>query len=164
MARLARLLRLIRLGKNLAVLDSLYLMTTSIRHSAKFLMWAILLLGLIQMLFALVLGQVLHQSYFNNDHWSYEDRRAVYKYFGTFSRGMLSMFELTMGNFPPIAWTLAEKVSEWFILVCLIHKFVVGFAIIGCVNAVFTQETFKVALHDDYILKMHKERADRDWA
>merc|ERR1719421_2562756 len=97
-------------------------MTTSIKSSMKFLVWASCLLAVIQMLFALVVGQYLHQSYFYNSRYSYEDQRAVFRYFGTFSRGMLSMFELTMGNFPPIAWTLSEKVSEWFILFCLLHK------------------------------------------
>merc|ERR1719375_1397961 len=164
LVRLGRLLRLIRLAKNLVVLDALYLMTTSIRGSVKFLAWACILLVVLQMLFALLLSQVLHESYFNQPQYSYEDRQAVYRYFGTFSRAMLSMFELSMGNFPPIVWLLSEKVTGWFVLFCLMHKLTVGFAVIGVINAVFIQETFKVANQDNYILMLQRERADANFA
>ena len=114
----------------------------------------------VQTLFALLLNQIIHGSYCNNSQYSYEDRQAVYHYFGTFSRAMLSMFELSMGNFPPIVWLLSEKVTSWFILFCLLHKLTVGFAVIGVINAVFIQETFNVANQDHYILRLQRERAD----
>eukprot|EP00971_Amphidinium_carterae_P103004 2038756-Amphidinium_carterae.1 len=32
-----------------------------------------------------------------------EARMAVYEYFGTFSRSLLSLFEMTLANWPPVA-------------------------------------------------------------
>jgi len=52
-------------------------------------------------------------------------------------------------------------VTEWFIDVCLLHKFTVGFAVIGVINGVFIQETFRVAAGDDHIMMHSKERAAR---
>jgi hypothetical protein len=164
LARLARLLRLARLVRTIKAFDSLILMTTAIKGSVKFLGWACILLLVLQMLFALLLNQMLHESYFSQSQYSYEDRQAVYRYFGTFSRAMLSMFELSMGNFPPIVWLLSEKVTSWFILFCLLHKLTVGFAVVGVINAVFIQETFKIANQDNYILKRQRERADAAFA
>jgi len=80
-------------------------------------------------------------------------------YFGTFARAMFTMFECTLGNYGPIARALIENVSPWFMVGCLIHKLFIGFAILGVINGVFIQETFKVASYDDHILLMQKKRA-----
>ncbi|CAE7232127.1 Scn11a, partial [Symbiodinium pilosum] len=52
-------------------------------------------------------------------------------------------------------------VSEWWILPCLLHKLTVGFAVIGVINAVLMQETFKVAYLDDTVMVREKMRAMR---
>jgi len=72
---------------------------------------------------------------------------------------MLSMFEITLGNWPPIARLLCEEVSEWFTLLCLVHKLTLGFAVLGVINGVILQETFKVAQTDDIIMLRHKKKA-----
>mmetsp|Transcript_69102 Transcript_69102/g.130252 ORF Transcript_69102/g.130252 Transcript_69102/m.130252 type:complete len:188 (+) Transcript_69102:2-565(+) len=83
----------------------------------------------------------------------------MYAYFGTCSRCMLSMFEIALGNWPPIARLLQEEVSEWFSLVCVVHKVTIGFAVIGVINGVILQETFKVAQTDDTIMLRQKKKA-----
>ena len=40
---------------------------------------------------------------------------------------MLSMFELTLGNWPPVTRLLSEEVTEWFMLICIAHKLTIGF-------------------------------------
>jgi len=159
LVRLSRLLRLLRLARHLVFMDALYMMTTAIKGCMVFLAWGCVLLLVIESVFALLLCQILHERYFSSASHSDADKQAVFRYFGTFSRAMLSMLELTMANWPPIVWLLSEKVSEWFMLVCVLHKLTVGFAVIGVVNAVFMQETFKVASHDDHLMRMQKERA-----
>merc|ERR1712232_520971 len=42
---------------------------------------------------------------------------------------------------------------------CIILKLIVGFAVVGVINAVFMQETFKVANTDDHIMVRMKQRA-----
>jgi len=69
------------------------------------------------------------------------------------------MFELTLANWPPVTRLLAEEVSEWFMVFCLIHKLTLGFAVIGVINGVILQETFKVASTDDMIMVRQKQRA-----
>merc|ERR1719482_616187 len=69
------------------------------------------------------------------------------------------MFELTLANWPPVARLLSEELSEWFMLICVIHKLTIGFAVIGVINGVILQETFKVASTDDHIMVRQKRQA-----
>merc|ERR1711865_467181 len=107
---------------------------------------------------ALLLTQGLHASVFTSasiadlSEEEMEGRRELYKYFGSFSRCLLSMFELTLANWPPVTRLLQEEVSEWFMPICLIHKLTIGFAVVGVINGVILQETFKVASTDGMIM------------
>merc|ERR1712241_950747 len=61
LARLARLLRLLRLIKKIRLLDSLYLMYTSMCGSFAVLLWSVIVLALVQMLLALFLQSLLEK-------------------------------------------------------------------------------------------------------
>jgi hypothetical protein len=145
-------------------LDVLYIMATAIRGLGRILFWAIVLLAMLLFTCALFLTQFLHASYFDNvsaaslDEKDLETHQKMFAYFGTFTRCVLSMFELTLANWPPVTRMLSEEVSEWFTLLCLIHKLTIGFAVIGVINGVILQETFKVAATDDYIMVRQKKR------
>merc|ERR1719356_560904 len=91
----------------------------------------------------------------------YHKRMEVFQFFGTFARTMLTMFELTLGNWMPPCRALVENVSEWYLLFNLAHKMVIGFSVVSVITGVFIQETFKVATTDDKIMLMQKERAQR---
>jgi hypothetical protein len=71
------------------------------------------------------------------------------------------MYELTMANYPPVARLLTEEVSNWFMLPCLLHKLTLGFAVVGVINGVILQETFKVAASDDAIMIRQHQRAEQ---
>ena len=45
-------------------------------------------------------------------------------------------------------------------LLCVFHKLTVGFAVIGVINGIFVQETFKAAASDDNIRVRQKQKAD----
>lgn len=169
--RLARLLRLLRLARKAQGFESLYLMTTAMRGSGSILLWAVVMLGAIQVFCALALNQVITMSYFEKDTSrmsadelaDYVEHRAVlFTYFGTFSRSLLSCFEMTVGNWVPIARHLVEKVSEWFMIVSLAHKMMIGYAMVGIINGVFIQETFKVAATDDQLMLQRKATASKN--
>mmetsp|Transcript_80106 Transcript_80106/g.226745 ORF Transcript_80106/g.226745 Transcript_80106/m.226745 type:complete len:545 (+) Transcript_80106:2-1636(+) len=161
LARLARLLRLIRLVRNIQGFDALYLLTTAIRGSFSILMWTAALLFFIQMLGALLLNQFLFEFYFGDESRPEAQRREVWTYCGTFTRSFYAMFEITLANWPTVGRALAENVSEWFMLLSVVHKLTIGFAVIGVINGVFMQETFMVASSDDVIMLRRKERAAR---
>jgi len=163
--RLFRLARLVRLIRFLEHLEALYVMTTAIGGLSRTLGWAIFLLTVMLLTCDLFLVQLLQATYFSDVNPSeftnaqLERHQEMYEYFGTSTRCMLSMFEITLGNWPPIARLLCEEVSEWFTLLCLVHKLTLGFAVLGVINGVILQETFKVAQTDDIIMLRHKKKA-----
>jgi len=110
-----------------------------------------------------VLSQVLQGTFFNEpieglSSEELEKRRKIYEYFGSFTRCLLSMFELTLANWPPVTRLLSEELHEVYSLLCVIHKLTIGFAVIGVINGVIMQETFKVASTDDTIMLRQKKK------
>jgi len=157
--RLFRLVRLFRLLETLEGLDALYIMTTAIKGMKRVLMWAVVLLLVMLTTVALFLSQILHAYYFKEISSNPEKQQKLYEYFGSFTRCLLSMFELTLANWPPVTRLLAEEVTEWFMLICVIHKLTIGFAVIGVINGVIMQETFQVAATDDMLMVRRKQRS-----
>merc|ERR1719242_1052247 len=109
---------------------------------------------------ALVLQQFL-ESYVQDESNPEDRRMEVFKFYGSFARTMLTMFEITLGNWMPPCRALVENVSEWYMLFSLAHKLVIGFSVVSVITGVFIQETFKVATTDDKIMVMSKERASK---
>jgi len=158
LARLARLVRMIRLARTMKGFDALHLMATVLFGSGQVLAWACAFLFVIQLMLALVLNYLLLE-YFEDPAEPKENRRLVYQYFGSTSRAIVSMFEITLGNWPPVCRLLTENVSEWFGLFAVVHKMTIGFAVVGVINGVFMKETFKVAETDDIIMVRQKQKA-----
>jgi len=146
-------------------LDVLFIITTAIRGMNQILVWSVALLAVMLMTQALFLTQVLHASIFSEDSLAKlsekerVDIHVLFEYFGSFSRCLLSMFELTLGNWPPVTRILQEQLTEWFMPICLLHKLTIGFAVVGVINGVILQETFKVASTDDMIMMRQRKRA-----
>merc|ERR1712007_302816 len=88
-------------------------------------------------------------------------RRQIFKNFGTYSRTMITMMELTMGNFMPVCTLLIEHVDEMYGHLVLVYKMAVGFAVISVIRGVFLHETFKAASSDDELMVMQKNRAQK---
>jgi hypothetical protein len=158
LARLARLLRLLRLIRNIRLFASLYLITSAMCASFSVLLWSVVVLVLVQMLLALFLHALL-EPYILDEQKPEAARLQIFKFYGTFSRCMLTMFEMTLGNWMPPCRALVENVSEWWMLFSLAHKTVIGFSVVAVITSVFIQETFKAATSDDRIMIMGKERA-----
>merc|ERR1712046_20720 len=104
------------------------------------------------------------EPYINDPDVDLERRTEVFMYYGSFGRNMLTMFEVTLGNWMPPCRALVENVGEQFIIFFLIYKLVIGFSVLSVISGVFIQETFKVATQDDRIMMMHKERARKTHA
>merc|ERR1712224_558435 len=113
--RLARLLRLLKLVRTIKGFDALYIMTTAMKGSTTVLLWSALLLIIVQVMIAMTL-QTLLEAYMTNDQDNADARREVFKFYGTFSRTMLTMFEITLGNWMPPCRALVENVGEgWMV-------------------------------------------------
>jgi len=119
------------------------------------------------MTLALILTQFLQSLFFQDVDANelgpveLERYRKLFEYFGTFTRAFLSFFELTLANWPPVTRLLSEELSEWFTMLCLAHKLTIGFAVVGVINGVILQETFKAAANDDVIMVRQKRRAEK---
>jgi len=85
-------------------------------------------------------------------------RWAIFDYFGTFTRSMLSMFEITLGNWIPITRLLVDNVSEWYMGGFICYKVTVSFAVVKVITGVFMHETFKVASGDDDLMIVNQAR------
>jgi len=161
LTRLVRLLRLLRLVKTIQGFDSLYLMTASIRSSLSALGWSSALLFIGELMMALILQVVLEEYYLKDETIALEDRIHVYEYFGTFSRSLLSMFEMMFGNWYNITRMLVTYVSEWFMIYGVAHQLFLGFAVVEVITGIFFHETFKVASMDDAIMMAQKTRQNK---
>jgi len=157
-ARLGKLLRLLKLVRTLKNLDHLFLMTTTLKSSMNVLFWAFVLVFTLQTMCAFLTNQIVVAFYLEDDSNDFDARREVFEYYGTFTRSMFTMFEITLGNWGPVARILVRHVSPWFMLFTLIHKLIIGFAIIGVINGIFIQETFRTAACDDHLLVLRTER------
>eukprot|EP00438_Fugacium_kawagutii_P023475 Skav220971 [mRNA] locus=scaffold1928:552576:561785:- [translate_table: standard] len=109
--RLSRLMRMVRLVKIFEQCDALYLMLTSIRASFAALAWSSALLLLIQMMLALAMVTIV-EPYFTNPT----------------ATGVAT--EITLGNFVPVTRLMMQDVSEIYVVFALIHKLVIGFAVV----------------------------------
>merc|ERR1719190_78887 len=69
------------------------------------------------------------------------------------------MFELTFANWPPVSRLLAEQVHSSFMVFAVLYKLTLGFMVLGVINGVFMQETFKAAALDDNLMIRQKARA-----
>jgi len=124
------------------------------------LWWSGLLLTLLQVVVALVVNSTLVFWYFDGEG-DVEERKLVFEYWGSFSRSILTTFEITLADFPHPTRLLVEYVSEWFMIFFIVHKLTIGFAVIAVINGVFLQETLAVASNDDQLMIRQRVRAKK---
>eukprot|EP00929_Paragymnodinium_shiwhaense_P079860 TRINITY_DN41628_c0_g2_i1.p1 TRINITY_DN41628_c0_g2~~TRINITY_DN41628_c0_g2_i1.p1 ORF type:complete len:585 (-),score=90.57 TRINITY_DN41628_c0_g2_i1:50-1804(-) len=157
LARLGRLLRLLRFAKTFQVFDVLHLLIRSMVACLSALMWSVLCLALVMMATTIFMIYML-QSTIHNESLPLEERLKLYRYFGTFTNGLFSLYELTMANWVPIARTVVENAGDGYMVFFIIYRTIVGFAVLKVVTAIFNAETFRVLQSDDDIMLLHKER------
>ncbi|CAE8590599.1 unnamed protein product [Polarella glacialis] len=155
--RVGRSLRMIRTSK---VLDSLQLILKCITSSGSILFWSLCVFFVVQCIAGMLISMLVKEFLMDTSR-SVEARIQVFRYYGTFSRTILTMFEVLFANWAPACRVLTDNVSEWFGLVFIIYRCLVGFAILNVVNAVFVQSTMKVAAQDDDLMIIMKEKEQR---
>eukprot|EP00931_Biecheleriopsis_adriatica_P061109 TRINITY_DN36731_c0_g1_i1.p1 TRINITY_DN36731_c0_g1~~TRINITY_DN36731_c0_g1_i1.p1 ORF type:complete len:531 (+),score=115.78 TRINITY_DN36731_c0_g1_i1:158-1750(+) len=155
LAKLARALRVMRLTK---VLESLHLLLKCIKASVGVLFWSLCVLGIIQCIAGMIISQIV-KPYLDDWNIEPEERRKVFRYYGTFTKTLLTMFEVLFANWAPACRILVDNVSDSFIAVFIFYRCLVGFAILNVVNAVFIQQTMKVAQADQEHIIEQKQKA-----
>merc|ERR1712137_885311 len=152
-----RFLRFMKLLKKSEVFDSLRLLTRSLISCIPIFVWSTTFLFVVQAVVGMCLTTAFLE-YMEDTHYAIETRTRLFEYFGSFSRCMFTMFELSLGNWIPVSRFLIEDISEWLCLLALAYKLVVGFAVIRIISGVFLHETFKSAATDDALMVMQKKR------
>jgi len=158
--RMFRLLRILRLVRSVHQFAPLTLMLKALMGSKGALFWSLALILLGQIAAAMLLSQLLEGYILDENGASRETRLRVYSYFGSFTRALVTMFEVTLANWAPACRLVSDNVNEWYALFFLLYKCTVGFAMLSVITGVFLHETFKVAANDDDIMIADKERAN----
>jgi len=164
-----RLLRLVKLARGLEsvkankIMDHLSLLIKCLYASITTLFWSLCLLLVIQCISAMIIGQMV-RGYLVDESFPLGPRHEVYKYYGTFSRSMLTMFEVTMANWSPPCRVLVDNISEWYSAYFLFYRCIVGFAVVGVINAVFIQQTMTTAARDQDVMLQRKEKEQEDYS
>lgn len=160
--RLVKLARITRLVAHTNLLDSFILLLKCVRASIEMLFWSLSLLTAMQLVFCMVVGYLV-KPFIDSVNGDMTQRQLVYEYYGTYTRTILTMFECLFGNWGPPARILTEYVSEWFTLFFLLYRCLIGFAVINVVNAVFVQQTMRVAHADEEIAFKRKLAAQQSY-
>eukprot|EP00811_Abedinium_folium_P033177 NODE_6160_length_1699_cov_6.294529.p1 GENE.NODE_6160_length_1699_cov_6.294529~~NODE_6160_length_1699_cov_6.294529.p1 ORF type:complete len:474 (+),score=75.91 NODE_6160_length_1699_cov_6.294529:153-1574(+) len=158
--RLMKVVRLARMIRTIQSLDSLQVLIGSIGACTSVLVWSGIILGLTMTVMAMFLNAMLSPCIEDDsaEGLPLETRQHLFVYFGSYSRSMYTMFELTIGNFVPVTRYLVEHVSEGYGAFLFLYRFIVGFAVVKVITGVFMHETFRVAASDDDLMIVQKNR------
>eukprot|EP00437_Effrenium_voratum_P061655 CAMPEP_0181489198 /NCGR_PEP_ID=MMETSP1110-20121109/48831_1 /TAXON_ID=174948 /ORGANISM="Symbiodinium sp., Strain CCMP421" /LENGTH=291 /DNA_ID=CAMNT_0023615969 /DNA_START=167 /DNA_END=1042 /DNA_ORIENTATION=- len=140
-----------------SMLQSLQLLVKCLGSSMNMLFWSFCLLTFVQCVAGLILS-TLCRDFLLDETADLDIREEVFRYYGTFSRTFLTMFEILFANWGPPCRVLVDQYSEWFTLFFLTYRCVLGFAVLNVVNAVFVQQTMKTASCDEELAFKQKEK------
>jgi len=164
--RLLRLVKLLRLLRGLSafeVCDDLQLMVRALQSGAPVLIWVVFLLGPAIACVALGMNYIL-SDFIADVSKPIKDRIECYQYFGTFSKSMLSMFEVTFGNWVPICRLLYGKIDERFAIFFMCYQMGMGIACLRIIYGVFLHVTFRCASADEDLMIAQRLREEKRFA
>jgi len=145
--RLARFSRYARMLKTASLLDVLRLILKTTRGSLGTVFWSLFLVAGIQTITGMVIWQFVI-TYVTDANEPIETRRQVHTYWGTFSKVMITMFEVSFNNPQRFTMLLSENVNEGYGWFFMAYRIVVNFVLLNVIRAVFIKQTFKVAEND----------------
>ncbi|CAJ1359958.1 unnamed protein product [Effrenium voratum] len=155
--RIGKMARAIRMVTMNSVLQSLQILTRCLVSSTNMLFWTFCLLTFFQCVAGMV-AATLCRGFLEDESQDLGLRNEVFKYYGTFSRTILTMFEILFANWSPPCRVLVENISEYFSIFFLVYRCIIGFAVLNVVGAVFVQQTMKIASTDEQLAFKQKER------
>jgi len=161
LVRLGKLGRTVHITKMSRVFDSLRLLLKCMSASVSTLICALGLILIIQCVAGMLISQLVSAFIADPDN-DFNLRLRLFNYYGTFTRSMLTMFEVTLANWSPPCRILVDNVSELYSALFIIYRCLIGFACLNVINAVFIQQTMRVAAQDKEIMIMQRERSQAD--
>jgi len=156
--RLSRLSRGLRLMKASRRFDSLYLLIRCVSSCGAMLFWSLNFILCIQCVAGMIICNLTMPALIEENALDDVTKEQIWLYYGSFTRTILTMFEVLFANWAPPCRILVDNVSEWFSLFFIIYRCLVGFALLNVVNAVFTQQTIALAQQDVELGIRQKEK------
>eukprot|EP00929_Paragymnodinium_shiwhaense_P090423 TRINITY_DN5060_c0_g1_i1.p1 TRINITY_DN5060_c0_g1~~TRINITY_DN5060_c0_g1_i1.p1 ORF type:complete len:643 (-),score=109.81 TRINITY_DN5060_c0_g1_i1:182-2110(-) len=160
LVRVTRLLRLLKFVKTFEAFDTLRLLVRSIKACVSTMVWTGILVFSIIMVFAMFFCLLLLDT-LRDESLEADVRVQLFELFGTFDRGILSIHEVTFGNWVPISNFMASNLYRYYAFFFMTYRCVISFGILLVVRSVFVAETIRVASTDDEIMILQKERQVR---
>ncbi|CAK9079254.1 Probable voltage-dependent R-type calcium channel subunit alpha-1E (DOE-1) (Voltage-gated calcium channel subunit alpha Cav2.3) [Durusdinium trenchii] len=147
--RVTRILKTIQFVRILRFFMALRTLVTSIFSTVKSLVWALLLLGLIVYIFAVIFVQVVN-DYMDSAHSVTEEVQSLsQRHFSSLTSCMLSLFMSIAGG---VSWQEVlepvKEVSTWWVFLFLFFISFTEFAVLNVVTGVFCQSAIESASHD----------------
>jgi len=155
LVRLVRLLRPLRLIHTMTMFDTLHVLVNALKSSIYIVGWSLLFVLLLLMTSAIFMNAVLESHM--SDSSEGDSAADTYKYFGTFWNGVVTMFQLTFGNWVPVCRHLSAT-NELYGFFVLIYRFGTDVACMTVVKAVFILETFRAANTDTDLMIKQRHR------
>eukprot|EP00929_Paragymnodinium_shiwhaense_P025118 TRINITY_DN15266_c0_g1_i1.p1 TRINITY_DN15266_c0_g1~~TRINITY_DN15266_c0_g1_i1.p1 ORF type:complete len:640 (+),score=147.46 TRINITY_DN15266_c0_g1_i1:75-1994(+) len=155
--RVARLLRLLKFVRTFDVFDSLRLLVRSVKACLATMVWSGIFVFFIMMIFAMFFCFLLLEN-LKDESLDLQLRQELFALFGTFDRAVLSMHEITFGNWIPISQFMALNFYRYYAFFFMFYRCFISFGVLLVVRAVFVAETIRVAQTDDEIAILQKER------
>lgn len=112
------------------------------------------------MLAALLTCQLTH-VYILDEATPENSKQQMYNYFGTFTKAMLTMFELSLANWVMVCRVVSEDVGEVFGFIILAYVLFLVFAVTKVITAAFIIETHRVVADTLELVVLEKERHNK---
>eukprot|EP00434_Breviolum_minutum_P034408 symbB.v1.2.030454.t1/scaffold3395.1/size57732/6 len=132
-------------------------------HFLPSLMWAMIFLGLFIITGGILLGGLLH-SFTSDSTADFEQRYWVWRHYGTASRAIYTMFEITFaGSWPMYARPVIEDIGVGYCIFFVAYIVFVVFAVIRVISAIFLKETLDAAQNDAQLVVREKAKASQEY-
>eukprot|EP00438_Fugacium_kawagutii_P001355 Skav232147 [mRNA] locus=scaffold1040:44726:66546:- [translate_table: standard] len=119
--RVLKSLRAVRMVRSLRLFRGLRLLVRACQCFLPSLCWAMVLLGIMMTMGALLLGNLLQvseiEAFITDEMVDFEDRRWIWERYGTAYRASYTLFEITFaGSWPTLTRPVMAKVSDAFVI------------------------------------------------
>lgn len=146
--RFLRVFRALRVVRAFEVFSKLRVLVATVSASFFALFWSMVLLSIVMLLAALGMCQAINTNLVDPGVDS-ETKLWSYRYYGTPSRALWTVFELTFsGGWPNYARVLVEKVSPLYAVPFAMYIAGIIFAMFRIITALFLKDTLSIAAAD----------------
>jgi len=161
---ISKIARSLRMGRAAHLFVELRVLVTTISGCFLSLLWSLVLLFVLMLMGGIFMCQML-ADFISDESQDFAMRQWAFHYYGTSTRAIYTMFELTMsGCFPNYTRNVVDHIDARFAIFFVIYINFVVFAVMRVISAVFLNETLKIAGSDAETVAYQKARDKQRYA